>query len=157
MSRLSSPNPPARTPSPARSLSPDAPPTLQGQLLSAQRTSDLYDTSEDEAELQGLSGSSAEVSPCVSPAPPKIVDFVPKKIQFVQADAQGDCNLRPEGGSSNAPAIVVSDPDATEAILGGKSDVRRVTSVEDDQFNPCRLIYSYPSPCDMYAGKGPDI
>ncbi|ROT80617.1 Beta-parvin [Penaeus vannamei] len=95
---------------------------LKGQLLSAQRTSDLYDTSEDEAELQGLSGSSAEVSPCVSPAPPKIVDFVPKKIQFVQADAQGDCNLRPEGGSSNAPAIVVSDPDATEAILGGKSE-----------------------------------
>ncbi|XP_063599433.1 beta-parvin-like [Penaeus indicus] len=121
MSRLSSPNPHARTPSPARSLSPDAPPAMQGQLLSAQRTSDLYDTSEDEAELQGLSGSSAEVSPSVSPAPPKIVDFVPKKIQFVQADAHGECNIPSEGGSSNAPAIVVSDPDATEAILGGNA------------------------------------
>ncbi|XP_042887985.1 beta-parvin-like [Penaeus japonicus] len=123
MSRLSSPKPPSRTPSPARSLSPDAPPTMQGQLLSAQRTSDLYDTSEDEAELQGLSGSSAEVSPCVSPAPPKIVDFVPKKIQFVQADTQGEWNTRPsEAGVSNAPAIVVSDPDATEAILGGRQE-----------------------------------
>ncbi|XP_053649400.2 beta-parvin isoform X1 [Cherax quadricarinatus] len=117
MSEISSPLS-ARTPSPARSLSPDIPPT-RAQYLRAGAT-EFSDTSEDEAELRALSDSSYEGSPCTSPAPPRIVDYVPKKVQFYQVEAQDEGEEAGGGHRHQGPTIVVSDPDTTEALLGSR-------------------------------------
>ncbi|XP_064086841.1 beta-parvin-like [Macrobrachium nipponense] len=126
MSRISSPLAThSRTPSPSGSISPDVP-HGQAQLLRP-RTNELSDTSEDEAELRALSGgSSTDASPSTSPAPPRIVDYMPKTTQFVHVDNKGGAtagagNRTSSGdgrGRSFGPNIVVTDPETTDAILG---------------------------------------
>ncbi|KAG0720430.1 hypothetical protein GWK47_048536 [Chionoecetes opilio] len=108
----------SRSPSPAHSISPDLP-FAQAHLLKPQDYGGLSDTSEDETELRNLSNSSAEASPCVSPAPPRIINYVPKKVEFVQASVhgadEGPLQQRQEAeGSAQGPAIMIYDPDHTE-------------------------------------------
>ncbi|KAK4290861.1 hypothetical protein Pmani_036269 [Petrolisthes manimaculis] len=93
---------PVRTPSPAQAtlLHPNEP--------------NVSDTSDDEPELRVLTDSSREGS--ISPLPPKIIDYVPKKVMFVQA---GDESTDGDGGVLNpqGPSIIISDAHTTEALL----------------------------------------
>ncbi|XP_050696023.1 beta-parvin-like [Eriocheir sinensis] len=125
MAYLDQPSKHSRSPSPARSSSPEMP-YAQGQLRRMQ-DGGFSDTSDD--ELKALSDSSVEVSPCVSPAPPKIIDYVPKKVQFVRATTHAEeaplehapsppYQYEGEGGVIlQGPAIVVTNPETTEALL----------------------------------------
>ncbi|KAK4311225.1 hypothetical protein Pmani_017259, partial [Petrolisthes manimaculis] len=74
----------------------------------------VSDTSDDEPELRVLTDSSREGS--ISPLPPKIIDYVPKKVMFVQA---GDESTDGDGGVLNpqGPSIIISDAHTTEALL----------------------------------------
>lgn len=114
----------SRSPSPALSASPDLP-LAEARLQKPQEYS-LSDNSEDEPELQALSNSSVEASPSTSPAPPRIINYVPKKVQFVSAsvhsDDGGGLHSAPSAqqqqvvGGLHGPAIVVSDHDDPEVL-----------------------------------------
>ncbi|XP_045599577.2 beta-parvin [Procambarus clarkii] len=135
MSNISAPLS-VRTPSPAGSLSPDIP-HARAHYLRAGAT-EFSDASDDEPELRALSDSSLEASPCTSPAPPRIVDYMPKKVQFCQVDSQGgEGEIDEKRGvawsgrrDSQGPTIVVSDADTTEALLGTRPGSRD-ESIED--------------------------